>query len=238
MNVRVYRDARELAGAAAEAFVERAREAMERSGRFAVALAGGSTPKLTYEVLADSYEGALDWSGVHVFFGDERTVPPDDENSNYRMAREALLDRVPVGSVHRMRGELDPAEAAAAYEEELRDFFGDQELGFDLIFCGVGEDGHTLSLFPETPALDVTDRWVVDNPVPKLDTIRLTLTVPVANAARAVAFLVSGEGKAGALQEILEGYADPHLYPAKLIAPADGPDWLVDRAAASHLSTA
>jgi 6-phosphogluconolactonase len=237
VNVRVYEDAQELAAAAAEAFVERAQQAIGRSGRFAVALAGGSTPKLTYEVLAAEHGGALDWGGVHVFFGDERTVSPDHEDSNYRMAREALLDHVPVGSIFRMRGEMDPTEAAASYEEELRGFFG-EEPRFDLILCGLGEDGHTLSLFPKTPALDVTDRWVVDNPVPKLDATRLTLTVPAANAAHSVDFLVSGEGKAEALREILEGDPDPHLYPAKLIAPAGGPNWLVDRAATSRIRAA
>jgi 6-phosphogluconolactonase len=200
-------------------------------------LAGGSTPKATYEVLARDYAGKLDWSRVHVFFGDERTVPPDHEDSNYRMAHEALLSRVPAGSVHRMRGELPPGEAAAAYEEELREFFGpDGVPAFDLILLGLGGDGHTASLFPETSALDVTDRWVVANPVLKLETTRLTLTLPVINAARAVTFLVAGEGKAGALKEILEGDADPRAYPAKFIRPEGGDlIWMVDRAAAARL---
>jgi 6-phosphogluconolactonase len=136
-----------------------------------------------------------------------------------------------------MRGELPPEEAAASYEEELRGFFGpDGPPRFDLILCGLGEDGHTLSLFPETSALDVTDRWVVANPVLKLETTRLTLTVPVLDAARAVTFLVAGEGKAPALKEILEGDADPRAYPAKLARPEDGDlTWMVDRAAAGSL---
>ena len=138
-----------------------------------------------------------------------------------------------------MRGELSPGEAAAAYEEELREFFeaSDEPPSFDLILLGIGEDGHTASLFPNTPALDVADRWVVENPVEKLDTIRLTLTVPVLNASRAVNFLVAGEGKTEALKEILEGDVDPHEYPAKLVRPADGPLWMVDRAAASSLGS-
>lgn len=236
MNLRIYENVRELSEAAARVFVEKARRSIDESGRFAVALAGGTTPKATYEILAREYGGPkdLDWSKVHVFFGDERTVPPDHEDSNYRMAQEALLSRVPVGSVHRMRGELDPREAATLYEEELEEFFGGPPV-LDLVLLGMGEDGHTASLFPRTPALDVHDRWVVENPVEKLDTVRLTLTVPIINAARTVVFLVAGEGKAETLKEILEGDADPHEYPTNLIQPAGELVWMVDAVAASSL---
>ena len=237
MNLLVKEDPQQLAEAAARDFATKAQAAIAERGRFSVALAGGSTPEATYEILARDYADGLDWSKVHVFFGDERTVPPDHEDSNYRMAQLTLLSRVPVGSVHRMRGELPPTEAAAAYEEELREFFGasDEPPSLDLILLGIGEDGHTASLFPETSALEVHDRWVVANPVLKLQTTRLTLTVPVINAARAVNFLVAGEGKAKALKQILEGDADPRQYPAKLVRPADGPVWMVDRAAAKPL---
>jgi 6-phosphogluconolactonase len=235
LSVRVYESPEELAEAAAREFVAKAGEAIEERGRSAVVLAGGSTPKATYGVLARDYAGRIDWSKVHVFFGDERTVPPDHEDSNYRMARETLLDHIRVGSVHRIRCELPPDEAATAYEEELRDFFGEELPRFDLILLGIGADGHTASLFPETPALEVADRWVVSNPVPKLDTNRITLTVPVINAARSVDFLVAGEDKAEALKEILEGDADPRKYPARLIQPPGGPDWMLDRAAAAAL---
>ena len=207
---------------------------MEDSGRFAVALAGGSTPKSAYELLATGYRDALEWGGVHFFFGDERAVPPEHEDSNYRMANAALLSRVRAGSVHRMRGELPPPEAAAAYEGELRGFFGGAPV-LDLVLLGLGEDGHTASLFPRTPALDAANRLVVENPVEKLGTTRITLTVAALNASRRVVFLVSGEGKAGALREILEGSADPRDYPAKLIRPTGGADWMVDRAAARLL---
>lgn len=235
-SVRIFEDPRDLAEAAARSFVEQAREAIENSGRFAVALAGGSTPKRAYEVLAKEYgeHGDLDWSKVHAFFGDERTVPPDYEDSNYLMAHDALLSHVPVGSAHRMRGELDPPEAAALYEEEIESFFGGTPR-FDLVLLGIGEDGHTASLFPGTPALDVRDRWAVENPVEKMDTVRLTLTVPVINAAKSVVFLVAGESKAEALEEILEGAADPYDYPAKLVRPSSGPVWLLDQAAARLL---
>jgi 6-phosphogluconolactonase len=237
LNLFVYDSPEELAAAAARDFAARAEEAIGARGRFAVALAGGSSPKATYEVLARDHADRLDWGNVHVFFGDERTVPPDHEESNYRMASETLLDHVSAGSVHRMRGELSPEEAAASYEEELREFFGPDEVPrFDLILCGLGDDGHTLSLFPETSALDVTDRWVVANPVLKLETARLTLTIPVLNASRAATFLVAGEGKAEALKESLEGDADPRAYPAKFVRPEDGDlIWLVDRAAAGSL---
>jgi 6-phosphogluconolactonase len=239
LNLLVHETPEELAEAAARAFVARAEGAINGRGRFAVALAGGSTPEATYGALSRDYADKLDWGRVHVFFGDERTVPPEHEDSNYRMVHETLLSRVPVGSVHRMRGELPPGEAAAAYEEELREFFGTNGIpAFDLILLGVGEDGHTASLFPETSALDVTDRWAVANPVPKLETTRLTLTVPVINAARAVAFLVAGEGKAGALKKVLGGDADPRAYPAKFIRPESGElTWMVERAVAGSLET-
>jgi 6-phosphogluconolactonase len=241
VNLNVYADSRDLADAATRMFADKAEKAVEENGGFAVALAGGSTPKMTYEMLAREYppgnsEG-LDWSKVHVFFGDERAVPPDHEDSNYGMASEALLDHVPVGSVHRMRGELPPDEAAEAYERELRDFFDPEDLPrFDLILLGIGGDGHTASLFPETSALEVHDRWAVANPVLKLETTRITLTLPVINAARAVYFLVAGEGKADALAEILEGTPDPRQYPASLIHPEGGPTWMLDEAAASKLT--
>ena len=233
-NVRIFESPQELARATAETFVEEAVESIGERGRFTVALAGGSTPRAVYELLATEYWDALDWGGVHVFFGDERPVPPDHEDSNYRMANEALLSRVPVGTVHRMRGELSLPEAAALYEEELQGFF-DGLPRFDLVLLGIGQDGHTASLFPRTPALGVSDRWVLANPVEKLGTERLTLTAPVINAARMVVFLITGESKAGALKEILEGDAEPYDYPAKLIRPSCGPDWFVDRTAAGAL---
>jgi 6-phosphogluconolactonase len=237
VNLLLFETPEELAEASARDFAARTQETIDERGRFAVALAGGSTPKATYEVLARDYANELDWSRVHVFFGDERTVPPDHEDSNYRMAYETLLSHVSVGSIHRMRGELPPDEAAAAYEEELRAFFGQVDVPrFDLILCGLGEDGHTLSLFPETAALDVNDRWVVANPVLKLGTTRLTLTIPVLNVSRAVTFVVAKESKAEALKEVLEGDADPRAYPAKLVRPESRDlTWMVDRAAARLL---
>ncbi len=237
MSVHVYRSQEELSAAAAREFAARAGEAIEERGRFAVVLAGGSTPETMYGILARDYIGRIDWSKVYVFFGDERAVPPHHEDSNLKMASEVLLDHVPVANVHRMRGELPPDEAAEAYEVELRKFFRTEDVPrFDLILLGLGADGHTASLFPWTPALEVQDRWVVANPVPKLDTTRITLTVPVINAARNVIFLVEGEDKAEAVREILGGDADPRAYPAKLIQLPGRPEWMLDRSASSLLS--
>jgi 6-phosphogluconolactonase len=237
MSVHVYGSSEELAEAAARGFAAKAEEAIEERGRFAVVLAGGSTPESTYQILARDYSDRIDWSKVYVFFGDERAVPPHHENSNLKMASELLLDHVPVGNVHRIRGELSPEAAAEAYEEELRTFFQTEDVPrFDLVLLGIGADGHTASLFPETSAIEVHDRWVVANPVLKLDTTRITLTIPVINAARADIFLVAGEDKAEALREILESDADPRAYPAKLVQPPGGPKWMVDQSAASALS--
>ena len=237
MSICVYSSSEELSAAAAREFAARAEEAIEERGRFTVVLAGGSTPETMYGILARDYMGRIDWSKVYVFFGDERSVPPHHEDSNLKMASEVLLDHVPVANVHRIRGELPPDEAAEAYEEELRKFFRTEDGSrFDLILLGIGADGHTASLFPETPALEVHHRWVVANPVPRLDTTRITLTIPVINAARAVIFLVEGEDKAEAVREVLEGDVDPRAYPAKLIQPPGGPEWMLDRSAASLLS--
>lgn len=234
-NIHIFETPQELASTAAETFVEQAKAAIEEFGRFTVALAGGSTPKRAYEILATQHHDTLDWNKVHAFFGDERTVPPDHEDSNYRMAQDTLLSHVPIGSVHRMRGELDPSEAAALYEKDLEAFFGGPPR-FDLVLLGIGEDGHTASLFPGTPALDVRGRWAVENPVEKLGTTRITLTVPAINAAKRVVFLVAGEGKAKALKEILEVDAEPRDCPAKLIRPVGELIWMSDAAAASSLS--
>jgi 6-phosphogluconolactonase len=237
LSVHIYSRSEELSRAAAREFAARAKEAIEERGRFAVVLAGGSTPEAMYGILARDYMDRIDWSRIYVFFGDERSVPPHHEDSNLKMASEVLLDHVPVGNVYRMRGELPPEKAAEAYEEELRTFFRTEDVPrFDLILLGIGADGHTASLFPETPALEVRDRWVVANPVPGLNTTRITLTVPVINAARAVIFLVAGEDKAEALKETLEGDADPRVYPTKLIQPPGGPEWMLDQSAASLLS--
>jgi 6-phosphogluconolactonase len=227
-----------LMRAAADRLVDRAGGAVEAHGRFAVALSGGSTPRALYELLAtEAYAARIDWPSVHVFWSDERCVPPGDPASNYRMARETLLDRVPVpaGNVHRIRGEDEPATAATAYESELRGFFGANGR-FDLVLLGMGEDGHTASLFPRTAAIRETRNQVVAHHAAAVSAWRITLTPVVINAASEVWFLVSGGNKAATLRTAVEGPYDPDAIPAQAIAPRDGELlWLVDAAAAAKL---
>jgi 6-phosphogluconolactonase len=239
-GVRVYETAEEVAAAAARRFVELAREAVRARGLFSVALAGGSTPRRVYELLAgDELSRRISWPDVHVFFGDERCVPPDDSGSNYRMARETLLSRVPVPaeSVHRIEGRGDAAANASLYEDELRGFFGDADWPrFDLVMLGMGDDGHTASLFPATAALDERRAWVAANWVEKLGAWRITLTAPAINAARHIVYTVTGAGKAASLHEVLRGGRDPARLPSQLIRPTDGAlEWFVDKAAAAEL---
>lgn len=212
------------------------------SGRFTVALSGGSTPRALHGLLASPpYRDQINWSAIEFFWGDDRCVPPDDRESNYRMARETLLSLVPVqeDQIHRMRTELPPEQAAEDYAGVLRDTFhleSGQLPRFDLIFLGMGPDGHTLSLFPHTAALTVADRLVTANFVPKLNTHRVTFTYPVANHAAAVAFMVAGHDKADALAAVLEGPRNPAEYPSQGVAPTNGElYWFVDRTAAANL---
>lgn len=231
-----------VAQAAAELFVERARAARAEGHDFRVALSGGSTPRRFHALLASSpLREQVDWSRVQFFWGDERCVPPDHPDSNYRMARETLLDAVPVSpaQIHRMRGEDDPAQAARAYEAEVRQVFGvaqGETPRFDLIYTGMGPDGHTLSLFPHTAALSVTDRLVTENAVPQLNTTRITFTTTLANNAALVVFVIAGADKADALAEVLQGEYNPQQYPSQLIAPAGELRFIVDQAAAAKLA--
>jgi len=223
-----------LARAAADRFVSLSSQATAKRGRFAVALAGGSTPEPAYALLAEPpLADQVDWSRVEVFWGDERCVPPDHPDSNYRMARQAFLDDVtiPEGNVHRIRGELPPEEAAAAYRLELQEALG-ADGRFDLILLGMGSDGHTASLFPGTDAVDERTRSVIAVYVAALDAWRITLTLPVIKAARHVIFMVSGKAKAEALAQIRAG--EP--LPAGLVEPTCGDlTWLVDQEAAARL---
>jgi 6-phosphogluconolactonase len=239
-NMRVGGDAEEVARAVTQRFVELARASVAERGTFSVALAGGTTPKRVYELLAgEEFKSGVPWESVHIFFGDERCVPPDHADSNYRMAHEALLSRVPVPekNIHRMRGEGDAAANASLYEDELRSFFGDVEWPrLDLVMLGMGDDGHTASLFPDTTALEERRAWVVANWVEKFETWRVTLTAPAINHARRVIFVVTGAGKAARLAEILKGERDPARLPSQLIEPAEGTlEWFVDHAAAANL---
>jgi 6-phosphogluconolactonase len=244
-TIEIYAELESLSRAATERFVALAGAATSVRGRFAVALSGGSTPRLLYELLSNSpYVERIDWSRTHVFWGDERCVGPDDARSNYRMAREALLDHVPLpeSNVHRIRGEIDPNEAAADYEHTLRNFFqgqgGNATLApaFDLVLLGMGDDGHTASLFPGTQVIDEQRRWVAPNWVEKVAMWRITLTPPVLNDAHDVMFLVAGADKATRLQQVLEGAFRPHELPSQVVQPPNGNvHWMIDAAAATKL---
>ena len=244
-QLEVFGDLDELSDAAARFVVECARGAIAERGRFVVALAGGSTPRRLCQLLADRPGEAIEWDRWHFFLGDERVLPPTDPDCNFVMAAETLLGRVPVApeQIHRPPTELgDAAAVAAAYEREIRDFFGlapGEVPRFDLILLGLGSDGHTASLFPGKPALDETERLVVDTPPgvlpPQVD--RVTFTFPVINAARAVAFLVAGADKAAALRAAREGVAlgEVAQVPAARVRPTDGElRWFVDAAAAGE----
>jgi 6-phosphogluconolactonase len=240
-KVLIFDDAEEVARAAAERFVELARHAIDATGHFSVALAGGSTPKRTFQLLAsDEFKSRVDWPKVHVFFGDERCVPPTDANSNYRMADEALLSHVSIPSqnIHRMVGEGDAAANARLYEDELQTFFSGMSWPrFDLLLLGMGDDGHTASLFPGTPALKEQRAWVVANWVEKLNAFRITLTAPAINHAAHVIFLVTGAGKADRIAEVTGGTREPERLPSQLIQPENGTlEWYLDRAAAARIS--
>ena len=240
-ELKLFDDPDGVARAAAARVAELARESVGARGVFSLALSGGTTPRRVYELLAgDEFRDALDWPNVHVFFGDERAVPADHADSNFRMANEALLSRVPVPArnVHRIEGLGDAAANASDYESEMRGLFGDEAEWprLDLVLLGMGDDGHTASLFPETAALEERRAWVAANWVEKLGAWRVTLTAPAVNAARHVLFLVNGAGKAERLREVLRGEHDPSRLPSQLIRPHEGTlEWFVDRAAASRL---
>ena len=235
--------AAELARAAARRFVDWAWQSIVKDGKFNVALSGGSTPRELYRLLATSeFRAQVDWPRVHLFWGDERAVPPESPESNYGMVRRELLLRVPIppSNVHRMEAE-DPniGRAAHHYEAVLRQFLPLDDRGFPrfhLIFLGLGPDGHTASLFPGSKLLRETSRWVSTPTVPKLGARRMTLTLPVLEAARRVVFLVAGAEKASILREVLCAHPDPPL-PAQMVKPREGERlFLVDEAAAGELS--
>lgn len=233
-----YKDGDALAEAAAKRVLDTAKRAVEKFDRFIVVLAGGSTPRLLYEKLAaPPYDTQLPWKKTLFVFGDERCVPPDDESSNYRMARESLLDplEIPETQVLRMKGELPPEDAARKYEVRLGDLFVLRpKRRFDLVLLGVGADGHTASLFPGTAALDEQERWVVANQVPQLDAWRLTLTYKALNATQRVIFMATGEAKAKVIAEAFGGVEHAEPYPCERVAPLRARrEVLVDHEAAS-----
>lgn len=243
----IYSTSAAVALAAARLFADAAANAVSRRGTARVAISGGTTPKAMFALLADPaqpFATGVDWAKLQLFWVDERCVPPTDADSNYRMTDEALLSKVslPAENVHRMEGELPPEEAAARYESTLRNTLrleGAETPVFDLVLLGMGEDGHTASLFPHTAGLHELSRLVIANHVAAKDAWRVSLTSPVINAAREVSFLIEGASKAAVLAEVLAGPRDPERLPSQMIRPASGAlRFLLDEAAAAKLPLA
>ena len=240
LEIRIFKDLEKLSRDAADLFVEQATNAIAERGHFLVALNGGNTPARLLQLLATDFREKVDWGKVHVFWGDERCVPPDDPGSCYGQARDLLLSHVPISdlNIHRINGELGPAEASKEYSLTLRDFASPPHEfpRFDLVFLGMGEDGHTASLFPGSPVEVTESTMPVTAHYQDRPANRVTLTPIVFNNARVVAFMATGEKKAVTLADVLGDRYNPELYPAQRISPKDGDlTWLVDEDAASKL---
>ncbi|HEY1922392.1 MAG TPA: 6-phosphogluconolactonase [Tepidisphaeraceae bacterium] len=237
--VKVVPDPAAVATTAAKRIVDLADDAIATRGSFSIALSGGSTPKTLFELLAtEPYSKRIDWKNWRFYFGDERTVPPTHSDSNFRMASEAMLDKlaIPADHIHRMRGEIDPQESAKEYGELLKANFGDN--GLDVILLGMGDDGHTASLFPNTAALSETKHRCVANHVEKLNTWRITMTAPFINRARQIIVMATGANKADRLHQVLDGPPDTRNLPIQMIDPPAGQAlWLLDAPAAAKLAT-
>jgi 6-phosphogluconolactonase len=239
MNLNIFETENEVLRALADYFVKVADEAIVTRKRFAVALSGGSSPKKLYQLLASpAYNKQVDWEKVYFFFGDERNVPKDSPDSNYLMAKKALFDPLEISTLNIFPVDttLEPAAAAKKYAEEIEQFFDEDELSFDLVLLGLGDNSHTASLFPYTPVLhdttpSVKEVWLEDQQV-----FRITLNAPLINEAKHIAFLVYGAGKAEAVQHVLEDDEDIENYPAQLIDSIVGEvHWFLDEAAAANL---
>ena len=246
-EIHILADAAAIARRAAQEFIRAASHAVQAKNVFNIALAGGSTPKALYSLLVTdpSLRSQLPWDKMHVFFGDERHVPPDHQDSNFRMATEAMISKSPLkpAQVTRIKGEYpDPEKAALEYEAAIREYFQLKPGGlprFDLLLAGMGNEGHTLSLFPGTKALHADGRLVSSNWIGKLYTDRITLTAPAAANSAEILFMVTGADKAPALKSVLEGPFEPEQLPAQLLQPKDGKLlWLVDTSAGSLLTSA
>jgi len=239
MELNIYKDANELSQEFAEWLKDDIVRTLKKQDRFTLVLSGGSTPKLLHTILAAApYKDLIDWSKLHIFWGDERYVPFEDDRNNAKMAYDTLLNQVPVpaSQIHIIRTDIDPAASAKAYEKTLHQYFHQQEKSFDLVLLGMGDDGHTLSLFPHTAVIHEENKLAVSYFLKAQDMYRITLTAPIVNRAAQIAFLVSGTGKAVALREVIEGDYLPDQYPSQIIKPVNGSvNWFVDEAAAALL---
>ncbi|HZU69232.1 MAG TPA: 6-phosphogluconolactonase [Ktedonobacteraceae bacterium] len=243
MNIAIYPNIDVISQEAAQYIARVARESIAARGRFTIALSGGTTPRKLYGLLGDEpYRGQIDWVLTHIFWSDERCVPPDDEESNYHLAHEVLLSKIsiPAVQVHRMPANMPNRDAASReYADEMRRVFGTSGIPeFDLIQLGMGPEGHTASLFPHQASLHEQERLVMPVSVPKPPPDRLTFTPPLLNAARNVLFLVTGSDKSGAVHAVLESPYNPDEYPAQIVRPPNGEvTWMIDTAAAQQLQT-
>lgn len=239
MEIHIVEDAKRLSHDLALLISDLIGEVLKTEDRFTFVLSGGSTPKELYALLAkEPYITSIPWEKVHFFWGDERAVPFDDDRNNAKMCYEELLNhvQVPAENIHIMRTDIDPEKAAVEYENILKDYFGDSDFTFDLVLLGMGDDGHTLSLFPGTQVIHETERWVSAFYLPAQDMYRITLTAPVVNAAKKVAFMAVGKGKAETLKNVLEGEVDLDKFPSQIIQPDKGQlHWFVDKQAAELL---
>ncbi|GAB3350431.1 6-phosphogluconolactonase [Arachidicoccus ginsenosidivorans] len=240
MQIHKSKDIDQLSQDFAHFLIDYANQKIAINGAFSVALSGGSTPKKLHLLLAsDDFKDKTDWSKWHFFMGDERFVPFSDDRSNAKMCYETLLDRVPVNKnqIHFYQTEnIEPAESALQYEKLLRGFYEGKQTGIDLVILGMGDDGHTLSLFPGQPIIHETKKWVDSFWLEAQDMYRITMTHPIANHAGAVAFLVAGAGKSKALKAVLEGAYEPDIYPSQIISPTSGElHWFIDEAAGGLL---
>jgi 6-phosphogluconolactonase len=239
MELHKFKDAAELSHAVAEWMAEAIAATLKNKDRFTIALSGGSTPKLLHKILAaPPYKDRIDWSKLHVFWGDERDVPFEDDRNNAKMAFDTLLNFVPVppSQIHVMRTDVTPEESAAGYEAILHQYFDATPASFDLVLLGMGDDGHTLSLFPGTAAVHEEKAWAIAYYLKAQDMYRITLTKTIVNRSARIAFMTTGTGKANALKQVLEGPYNPDLFPSQEIKPSAGElHWFVDEAAAAEL---
>ena len=242
MQLHIFENNAELSLEVAEWMTEMIESKLTMQDRFTLALSGGSTPqKLNALLAAEPYASRIDWTKLHIFWGDERFVPIEDDRSNAKMAFDTLLDfvSVPMEQIHVMRTDIDPALAAFEYEQVLHRYFDETESSFDLVLLGMGDDAHTLSLFPGSPAVTEKELWTTAFFLQSQDMFRITLTYPIVNRSEAIAFLTTGKNKATALKHVLEGNYEPEKYPSQLIKPTKGDlHWFVDKEAASELSQA
>src|ERR1700744_818957 len=239
MELHVFKEPDELSHAVAKWMADVIASTLKKSNRFTIALSGGSTPRLLHKILAaDPYKAQIDWSKLHIFWGDERDVPFEDDRNNAKMAYDTLLNFVPVppSQVHVMRTDIPAAESAQEYEKILHTYFDGAATSFDLVLLGMGDDGHTLSLFPGTAAVHEEKAWAIAYYLKAQDMSRITLTKTIVNKAARVAFLIAGSGKTHALKEVLKGPYNPDLFPSQEIKPSAGElHWFVDEAAAAEL---